>query len=118
MLEAGDFCKFNSLDGRSVDAMLIRTDIQKVAERLRCDLIFRSTVAQRAEKPSKAGARGESLFFFWHTSLHRQSNLAVFGFLALPECLLANIRDENDVHVFVASRKNLTVKNIRTANLV
>ena len=34
LLEAGDFCKFNSLDGRPVDAMLIRTDKQKVAERL------------------------------------------------------------------------------------
>jgi hypothetical protein len=34
LLEAGDFCKFNSFDGRPVDAMLIRTDRQKVAERL------------------------------------------------------------------------------------
>lgn len=34
LLEAGDFCKFKSLDGRSVEAMLICTDRQKVAEPL------------------------------------------------------------------------------------
>ena len=68
LLAAGDFCKFNSLDGRSVDAMLTRTERQKVAEAL----FLRSP----ARGKNHTLPRDESLLFCG-TSLHRKSNLAV-----------------------------------------
>jgi len=79
LLEAGDFCKFNSLDGRPVDAMLIRTDKQKVAERLTVSYIL------EARWPSArnyhALPRDESLPFSY-TLLHRQLNFAVHDSVA------------------------------------
>jgi len=74
LLEVGEFCKFNSLDGRPVDAMLIRTDERKVAERLAVSYFL------EARWPSARNchtlSRDDSLFF-WHTLLHLQPNLAV-----------------------------------------
>jgi hypothetical protein len=72
---------------------------------------------QLSERKNHALSRDESLVS-WYTSLHRQSNLAVFGSVALPKCLLVNARDENDVHASMLSRMNLTVESIRPANLV
>ena len=48
LFEVGDFCKFNSLDGRPVFAMLICTSDdqrQKVADPFDCGMGFGSTVA-------------------------------------------------------------------------